>query len=104
MTEKLNDSERESESFKSSTSGILTHSERYGSTVSVQQAKERWSEMNPGKHFYRKNHYNCCNVEESNFKCIGKRGLLIMRIILLTIMLFIAYEAVIIDTHLGFLF
>ena len=54
------------------------------------------------KFFQQDDHIICCNVEESNCACIGKRGLLSIRVLLLAIMLTVAYFAFVNDFKQGF--
>ena len=56
------------------------------------------------KYFQQDDHIICCNVEESNCACIGKRGLLMIRVLLLAIMLTVAFFAFKYDFKLGFFF
>ena len=68
--------------------------------------QEQDTEVKTGMKAYlqQDDHFICCNVEKSNFPCIGVFGLIVIRIALLSVMLFVAFWALKIDFKLGFFF
>ena len=82
--------------------GSLNEGDNTNNLLKKEQDEKILRKKGMRKYFMQDDHFTCCNIQQSNFPCIGKNGLLFIRIVLLGIMVFVCYWAYITDYMDGF--